>query len=109
MSVASDLKTLLETLGYPVAQNQYTGTATTYITFNYTTNPGLFAGDVPEVDVYQLMVHLVAPITVNTTTLQKTIKDLLMNAGYPYPTMIDASDDPTEQHLVFETETDVGV
>lgn len=109
MSVASDLRTLLLTLGYPVAQGTYTGTATTYITFNYTTNPECFAGDEPDAEVYLIMVHLIAPATLNTTLLQKTIKDLLMNAGYPYPTMIDASDDPTEQHLVFETETDVAV
>lgn len=109
MSVASDLRTLLLTLGYPVQQGAYTGTATTYITFNYTTNPDNFAGDVPGAEVYQIMVHLIAPATSNTTVLQKTIKDLLMNAGYPYPSTTDASDDPAEQHIVFETETDVGI
>ena len=109
MSVASDLRTLLLTLGYPVAQGTYTGTETVYITFNYTTNPEVCAGDVPDAEVYLLQIHLIAPATTNTTTLQKTIKDLLMNAGYPYPTSGDASDDPTEQHIVFETETDVGI
>ena len=109
MSVASDLRTLLLTLGYPVAQGTYTGTATAYITFNYTTNPECFAGDVPDAEVYLIQVHLIAPATLNTTTLQKTIKDLLANAGYPYPSTTDASDDPTEQHIVFETETDVAV
>jgi hypothetical protein len=109
VSVASDLRTLLLTLGYPVAQGTYTGTATTYITFNYTTNPECFAGDVPDAEVYLIQVHLIAPATLNTTTLQKTIKDLLANAGYIYPSMVPASDDPAEQHLVFETETDVGI
>ena len=109
MSVASDLRTLLLTLGYPVAQGAYTGTATVYITFNYTTNPECFAGDEPDAEVYLLQIHLVAPATTNTTTLQKTIKDLLMANGYPYPSTVDASDDPTEQHIVFETETDVGI
>jgi len=109
MSVASDLRTLLLTTGYPVAQGTYTGTAMVYITFNYTTNPEVFAGDVPDAEVYLLQIHLIAPATTNTTTLQKTIKDLLMNAGYIYPSTVDASDAPTEQHIVFETETDVGI
>lgn len=109
MSVASDLRTLLLTLGYPVAQGTYTGTATTYITFNYTTYPSLFASDEPNAEVYQIMVHLIAPATLNTTSLQKTIKDLLAANGYPYPSTVDASDDPKKQHIVFETETDVGI
>lgn len=109
MSVASDLKALLLTLGYPVEQNQYTGTATTYITFNYTTSPENFADDDPLDEVYLIQVHLIAPSTLNTTVLQKSIKTLLMNAGYIYPSTTDASDDPEEQHLVFETETAVGV
>ena len=109
MSVASDLRTLLLTLGYPVAQGDYTGTETTYITFNYTTSPTNFADDNPLDEVYLIMVHLIAPATLNTTTLQKTIKDLLMNAGYIYPSTTDASDDPAEQHIVFETELAVGV
>lgn len=109
MSVELALKTLLLTLGYPVARKKYTGSESTYITYNYTTNPECFAGDEPDAEVYLIQVHLIAPATLNTTTLQKTIKDLLMNAGYPYPSTTDASDDPTEQHLVFETETDVGI
>ena len=109
MSVASDLRTLLLTLGYPVAQGTYTGAETTYITFNYTTNPANFADDNPLDEVYLIQVHLIAPATLNTTTLQKTIKSLLMNAGYIYPSTTDASDDPAEQHTVFETETAVGV
>lgn len=107
MSVASDLISALSTTNLPVVQSQYTGTAATYITFNYITNPDHFADDSPLYEKYTIQVHLFALSTTDTTTLQGTIKTALETNGYSYPSTIDASVDKSEQHIVFETEIEV--
>jgi hypothetical protein len=103
VSVASSLITALAPAGLPVQQTQYTGTASTYLTFNYITEPQHFADDSPNYEQYSIQVHLIAPKTTNTTTLQATIKSALASNGYDYPRTINASDDEEEQHIVFET------
>ena len=103
MSVASGIIATLAPTTLPCVQNNYTGTATVYLTFNFTTRPDDFAGDEPGEEIYDIMVHRVAPATYNATALDKQIKSLLFAAGYDYPTTADASDDPAESHIVFET------
>lgn len=107
MSVASELITTLTPIGLPIQQTQYTGTASTYITFNYSTDPQLFADDYPLYEQYSIQVHLVAPKSTNTTTLQASIKSALAAAGYDFPSTIPASNDNEEQHIVFETGIEV--
>jgi len=103
VSVASGIIATLAPTALPCYQNNYTGTATVYLTFNFTTRPENYGDDSPGNEVYDIMVHRVAPATYNATTLDKQIKGLLAAAGYDYPTTIEASDDPAESHLVFET------
>lgn len=107
MSVASNLMTALATTALPIAQTQYTGSAATFITFSYQTRYTHFGDDAPLIEHYRIYVDLIAPATVNTTTIQTTIKGLLIAGGYDPPTTVDASDDPLEQHIVFETGIDV--
>ena len=107
MSVASDLRTALASTGYPIEQGLYTGNAATYITFNFSTLPDLYGDNVPGYERYLIQVHLIAPATTDTTTIQATIKALLVAGGFDYPETVNASDDPAEQHIVFETGTAV--
>lgn len=109
MSVASDIRSALAATGLTIAKGTYTGTNASYITFNYSTNPDKFAADSPQYELYLIQVHLITPATVNTTSLESQIKALLVAAGYTYPTTIDASEDPAESHIVFETEIEVYV
>ena len=109
MSAASDLRTTLAPTGLPVAQNDYTGTEAAYITFNFSTVPDLYGDNVPGYERYLIQVHLIAPATQNTTALESQIKTLLAAADYTYPDTTEASDDESERHVVFETETAVYV
>ena len=103
MSVASGIIATLAPTGLPCVQNLYTGTESVYLTFNFTTRPENFADNEAGNEIYDIMVHRVALATYNATALDKQIKGLLAAAGYDYPSTVDASDDPAESHLVFET------
>ena len=109
MSVASGIKATLAATGLTIAKNNYMGANTSYITFNYSTKPDKFAADDPQYEAYLIHIHLITPVTVNTTAYEAQIKALLVAAGYAYPTTVDASDDPAENHIVFETEIEVYV
>jgi len=109
MSVASDLRTALSATSLKIAQDTYTGTDASYITFNYSTIPYKYAADSPQYERYMIQVHLITPATVNTTAYEAQIKALLVAGGYTYPETIPASDDPAEHHIVFETEIEVYV
>jgi len=107
MSVGSDLIAALASTTLPVELDNYAGTASSYITINYNTIPDLFASDAPQFERYLIQVHLTTLATTNVTTLITTIKNALVAAGYSYPSMINASENVSERHLVFETETAV--
>lgn len=104
MSVESNLKTALSATGLPVQLDVYSGTAATYITFNYWTVPIWIDDDVPTYEQVKIQVHLFAPMTTNLTALKKQIKDLLFAAGYSYPESIGVSDVEGVRHIVFDTE-----
>ena len=110
MSVISDLRDLLETTGLPVRKNKYSGSDHVYLTYNYTTLGADYGDNHALEERYLLQIHLIAPIDYNTEALEALIKELLDDAGYPYPSTSNGSDDPaTEQHIVFETEAVAGV
>lgn len=109
-SVAEELRGILEPLGLPVAQTTYTGKEPVYIVFNYATVPEMYADDGPQYERYLIQVHLFAPVAVNTRKTERGIKRALLDAGYQYPSTVDASDDTrgasgATRHRVFETET----
>lgn len=104
MSVESTLVTTLAATSLPVALDVYTGTASTYLTFNYDTVPIWHRDDGPEYERYLIQVHLFAPAKTNLTVLKKQIKDLLFAAGYTYPGTINMSDETYGRHIIFSTE-----
>lgn len=104
MSVESVLMTALAATSLPIAQDVYTGTATTYITFNYWTVPIWIDDDTPTYEQVKYQVHLFAPKTTDLTAYKAQIKTLLFAAGYTYPGTINMSDEVYGPHIVFDTE-----
>lgn len=104
MSVASDLIAALSSLKLPVAQNVYTGTAKTYIVFNFNDIPFFHTDDDADSEKHLIQVHLFCEHTTNPTTTISDIKTALKTAGYPLPSCTNASDDDG-QHYVMETES----
>lgn len=71
----------LTSLSIPVEPNVYTGTATKYITFNYSDErPVLRAGDVDLLDETTIQVHMF--IRGNPQADKKSIRRLLRTAGF---------------------------
>lgn len=108
--IAEQLKSLLEALGYPVANDVYTGAAKEYLVFNFQTIPSNFADDEPQHERILVQVHLFARHTVSTTKLEKQIKRVLFEAGYTWPNRMNATEETrsstgTTRHIVFECET----
>ena len=105
MSIESKLISALTDTGLPIAQDVYTGTATTYITFNYWTNPIWVEDDGPTYEQVSINVHLFAPRTTNLTAYKAQIKSLLFDEGYAYPSTINLTDEKYGQHIVFDTQS----
>ena len=103
MCVGSKLKTALTATALPVEQDVYTGTAATYIVFNYWTTPIWNQDDAPTYEQVNINVHLFAPMTTNLEALIAQIKALLAAAGYAYPETRNLTDDKTGRHIVFDT------
>lgn len=88
--------------------------AEVYCTFNYSSRGGLFSDDIPSFDIYMVQVHLFAPFGWNSLDTRKRIKARLFEAGFTWPTEVDAgneykTDDAQTQHVVFECEIEEGV
>ena len=94
--------------GEPVKPDKYTGTATTYFTFNYATNGDDYADDAPEHEKYFIQVHFVCPLSYDSVARCKDIKQKISAAGFTWPAWIPANDDKA-QHIVFEFEDVEGV
>lgn len=103
MSIAESLKAILTAATeLPCAQNQYTGSARTYIVYVINTRPDDHADDDPQHEVYSVVIYLYAPVATNMSTLRKAIKHALTQNGYMYPEVNDVSDDDGQQ-LAFYT------
>ena len=110
MSVNSIIKTALQPLipnpdpATPtVTADIYKGTAREYITFNYTELPELHAEGKPNIIRYLIQIHWWLPLKTSITAKKKQIKNALKNAGFTYPSVVNASDGDG-QHYVFECE-----
>lgn len=103
MSVSEQLRRALEPLGYPCYQNEYTGSAPVYFVFNINTIPADYADDGPGHERHLIQLHLFAPPSLNTKSLQTKTKQALFDSFFLYPSTENASDNGA-QHLVFETE-----
>lgn len=104
MSVESDLITALSATGLPVALDLYTGTATTYIVFDYHSTAIWHQDDAPEYEQVWISVSLHAPATTNLTARIAQIKALLFAGGYAYPDVLNLTTKEYGRHVVFETQ-----
>ena len=113
MSIAAEIRGAVAFTGIPCHQITYDGPDETYFTFNMFSNPDDFGDDGPGAEVWDIQLHLYAPFTLDTMQLRQRIKAALHEAGFTWPSMVDASEntrvsDGTEQHLVFEFECATG-
>lgn len=108
MSIVTEkLRNTLAPTGLSITKNTYSGDDPVYLTYNYTTLGDQYGNNRAQVDRFLLSVHLIAPANYDIEALELQIKTLLEDAGYPRPSVTDATDDPAEeQHRVFETEDD---
>ncbi|MFA7256794.1 MAG: hypothetical protein WC047_04400 [Kiritimatiellales bacterium] len=104
MDVNALVKTTLASLGYPVAFLNYSGTATTYITFNYEDDRAIeYADDKPIIDAAYIQVHLFAPGTFDFMSVKRQIRFKLFKAGFTYPTVTSLYETETKtNHVVFQ-------
>lgn len=103
VSVNAKLVNALESTGYKVYTNSYTGDDEVYFVFLNDVVPELFANDEAQYVVNNLTLHLYCPLTMNTVALRKQIKNLIQSAGFTFPNEMDASDEHY-QHIVFDFE-----
>lgn len=104
MTVDELIVTTLQTpVGLDVEESVYTGTNTSYITFDYYTIPHSFADNAPSHEIYHVAVHLVAPPRTNLSVKRAQIKTLLFAADFTYPTEVNASS-KAEKHYIYECE-----
>jgi hypothetical protein len=89
--------------------DQYTGAATEYCTFNYTELPDAFGDEMPGAIRYLVQLHYFCPYIgkngsyFNPYTKKKQLKNALLNAGFTYPSVTNASD-ADGQHYALECE-----
>lgn len=79
-----------------------------YYVFSYTTGGTAYADDDPQAELVLATVHLFAPLTENISKRVKETKRALHDAGFSWPSRIDASDGES-RHIVFECEIAEGV
>ena len=72
-----------------------------YLVFNYYSIGDDFKDDEPGHEVYSVQVHLFCPSGMNSISKRRTIKKKLHEAGFTWPSSLDASD-ADGQHIVFE-------
>lgn len=104
MTVDELIITTLQTpVGLDVEESVYTGTNTSYITFDYYSRPASFGDNKPEHEIYHVAVHLVAPPRSGLTAKRAQIKTLLFAAGFTFPEEVNASS-KVEKHYIYECE-----
>jgi hypothetical protein len=110
MNVNSLIISTLKPLVSTVVPNNYSGTADTYIVFNYADDRGgTFADDMPQDDIASIQIHLFCPGKFDYMTLKKQIRSKLFEAGFSYPsvqTFYEKGSTPSadKNHIVFECE-----
>ena len=100
MSVNSAIVTALKDIA-PTYANTYTGTATTYITFYYSTAGVIHADNNPQFDRYDVTVDYYCPTDFDCVATLDSIKAALRKAGFSWPAVTNVND--TEgQHWAFD-------
>jgi len=104
MSIESRIRLALAPFEYKVYPDTYNGPDKTYFVFNHNTIPDDFGSNLPWHERALIQVHLFCPHTFDSVKLRKDIKLALLDAGFTYPSMTNASDEDG-QHWVFEFQT----
>jgi len=102
MSVSSMLKKAVEGIA-PVQAGTYLpkDPNETYIVFNYYTLPADYADDEPGHEIIYAQVHLFCPAGKNSLVMRRKIKKAVHEAGFTFPSTVDATD-ADGQHHIFE-------
>ena len=103
MSINSTIRAAVTPIVPICVPDQYDGMATEYCTFNYSEIPDSFGDDSPHAIRYLVQLHYFFPTGANPYAKKKQLKNALLNAGFTYPSVTNASDGDG-QHNVFECE-----
>lgn len=103
MTVDEMLETAVSSVVSECSPIRYTGSATTYATWNYTTLPAVFADSDPDAARYLIQVHLFLPHNVNPNALKLQLARALHEYGTTYPSTTPANDN-NGQHYALECE-----
>lgn len=77
--------------------------AVEYCTFNCSEIPDAFGDELPEAIRYLVQLHYFLPTGASPIAKKKQLKNALLNAGFTYPSVTNASDSDG-QHIIFESE-----
>lgn len=109
MSLNTIIRAAIAPIAPECVPDQYTGTETEYCTFNYSEIPDAFGDESPGAIRYLVQLHYFCPnigkdgLYFNPYAKKKRLKNALLNAGFTYPSVTNASD-ADGQHIIFETE-----
>lgn len=108
MSVNQQIIEALSPTGWLVAADVKQAETNQYFVFNYDSLGDNFGDNAPHDERYLIQIHLFCPSTLDTVDLRNTVKRLLFESDFTFPSVYDASDEDG-QHWVFECETVVAV
>ena len=101
MSMDSKILTAVKTVVSECKPNIYEGTSKEYAVYTYSQFPVIHADGRPDAIRYSIFVHLYLPKGVNPNAKKKLLANALLNAGFTYPSIVNASDS-NGQHYSFE-------
>ena len=109
MNVKATIKTALSSLGLPVMFGRYEGTATEYITFNYSDDrPALNADDTDLYSDISLQIHYYTKGDAESN--KKNIRRLIRAAGFSIVSTAQLYEDDTEyNHVIIEINIEIEV
>ena len=104
MTVNEKIIQALSSFGVKVTPDFYGDGAEEYFTFNYADDRASDFGDnEPTHVVAYMQIHYFCPVKKDYLKLKKEVRKSLMNAGFSYPVVTDATvAGDEERHLVFE-------
>ena len=103
MSINTIIRAAITPIVPECVPDQYGGTATEYCTFNYSEIPDAFGDELPGAIRYLVQLHYFLPTGTNPCAKKKQLKNALLNAGFTYPSVTNASD-ADGQHYALECE-----
>jgi hypothetical protein len=108
MTVNEKIIQALSPVGIPVTPDFFGEGADEYFTFNYADDQAEEFGDDEPLQVTAYMqIHYFGPLSGNYLQLKKKVRKALLDAGFTYPEVTDASDlEDGIRHLVFECSID---